>query len=71
MANRYGAISDSSIATHHAQAQIYNQLMQQASGQGYQDIYRLLCWMSVAMILCALMLSKNKPGEGASGEGMG
>jgi DHA2 family multidrug resistance protein len=72
VASRYGAITDSVTAMHQAQTQIYNQLVQQASGQSYQDIYRVLCWMSMAMVLCALLLSKNKPGEGApAGEGMG
>jgi len=36
---------------------------------GYVDIYRMLAWMSLAMVVCALLLNKNKPGEGApSGE---
>ena len=48
-----------------AQAMIYNQLNQQASAMGYQDIYRALCWMSIGMVLCAFLLSKNRPGEGA------
>ncbi len=72
LASRYGAITDSVNAMHQAQGQIYKQLVQQASGQSYQDIYRVLCWMSMGMVLCALLLSKNKPGEGApAGEGMG
>jgi len=52
-------------ATAMAKAQIYQQLNQQASAQGYQDIYRMLCWMSCGMILCAFLLSKNRPGQGA------
>ncbi len=57
-----GSMAD---ATQLAQASVYNQLNQQAAAQGYQDIYRLLAWMSVFMILCAFLLSKNRPGEGA------
>lgn len=54
-----------------AQGKIYKQLNQQASAMGYQDVYRVLCWMAVGMFFCALLLSKNKPGEGThSGEGM-
>ncbi len=48
-----------------AQASIYQQLQQQAAALGYQDIYRMLCWMSVAMVVVAFLLSKNKPGQGA------
>ncbi len=48
-----------------AQATIYQQLNQQAAAMGYQDIYRLLCWMAVAMVGAAFLLSKNRPGEGA------
>ncbi len=48
-----------------AQASIYQQLNQQASVMGYVDVYRVLCWMSVGMIGCAFLLSKNRPGEGA------
>ena len=56
---------------HMARAAIYQQLNQQAAAQAYQDIYRLLCWMAMGMVVCALILSKNKPGQGASaGEAM-
>ena len=48
-----------------ARATIYNQLQQQAEAEGYQDIYRLLAWMAVAMVGFAFLLSKNRPGEGA------
>jgi DHA2 family multidrug resistance protein len=51
-----------------ALASIYNQLNQQAQTQGYQDVYMQLSWMSVALVVLAFLLSKNKPGEGA-GEG--
>ncbi|MGD0097547.1 MAG: DHA2 family efflux MFS transporter permease subunit [Terracidiphilus sp.] len=48
-----------------ALASIYNQLNQQAQTQGYQDVYMQLSWMSVGLIALALLLSKNKPAEGA------
>jgi DHA2 family multidrug resistance protein len=54
-----------SDAANMARATIYNQLNQQASAMGYQDIYRMLAWMAVVMVGCAFLLSKNKPGEGA------
>jgi DHA2 family multidrug resistance protein len=47
-----------------AQASIYQQLNSQAAALGYMDVYRALCWMSCVMVLCAFMLSKNRPGEG-------
>jgi DHA2 family multidrug resistance protein len=57
--------------SHMARAAIYQQLNQQAAAQGYQDIYRLLSWMAMGMVVCAFILSKNKPGQGAAaGEAM-
>jgi DHA2 family multidrug resistance protein len=54
-----------------AQAEIYQELNQQAAAMAYQDIYRLLCWMAMGMVACAFILSKNKPGQGApAGEAM-
>ena len=50
-----------------ARSQIYKQLNQQASVMGYEDVFRLLAWMSLGMMLCAFLLNKNKPGEGAPG----
>jgi DHA2 family multidrug resistance protein len=52
-------------AANMARATIYNQLNQQAAAMGYQDIYRMLCWMAVVMVGCAFLLSKNRPGHGA------
>ncbi len=51
-----------------ALASIYNQLNQQAQMQGYQDVYMELSWMSVGLIVLALLLSKNKPDSGAARE---
>lgn len=54
-----------------AEAFIYRQLNLQAAAQAYQDIYRLLCWMALGMLVCAFILSKNKPGQRApAGEAM-
>jgi DHA2 family multidrug resistance protein len=52
-------------AANMARATIYQQLNQQAAAMGYQDIYRMLCWMSLGMVCCAFLLSRNKPGQGA------
>jgi len=52
-----------------AQPAIYQQLNEQAAAQAYQDIYRLLCWMAMGMVVCAFILSKNKPGQGAPAGG--
>jgi DHA2 family multidrug resistance protein len=61
----YSAVTGGPGAPAMARGEIYNQLSRQASGLGYVDIYRMLAWMSLAMIACALLLNKNKPGEGA------
>jgi DHA2 family multidrug resistance protein len=53
-----------------ALGQMYNQLNQQATMQGYQDVYMELCYMSVCLIIFAFMLSKNRPGEGGGGGAM-
>ena len=50
----------------YAAASIYNQLNAQAQVQGYQDVYMELSWMSLGLIALAFLLSKNKPGAGAS-----
>lgn len=63
LTNAYGG---GQAAASMARGQIYRQLNQQASVLGYVDVYRMLAWMAVGMVLCALLLSKNKPGEGAS-----
>ena len=60
-----GATGNRVDAATMARATIYNQLQQQAAAEGYQDIYRLLCWMAIAMVGFAFLLSKNRPGQGA------
>ena len=60
-----GITGNAANARSMAQANIYQQLNQQASVLGYQDIYRLLCWMSIVLIAFGFLLSKNRPGQGA------
>ena len=43
---------------------IYAQLNQQATMQGYQDVYMELSWMSVFLVFLAFMLSKKRPDSG-------
>jgi DHA2 family multidrug resistance protein len=68
LTNAYGGVSGGQGADAMARGEIYRQLNQQASAMGYQDIYRMLCWVSVGMIICAFLLSKNKPGEAGPAE---
>jgi DHA2 family multidrug resistance protein len=65
MSSYFGGSVGAANSSHMAQASIYQQLNQQASVMGYQDIYRMLCWMAVAMVAFAFLLSRNRPGEGA------
>ena len=60
-----GTTGNSADAHYMAQSSIYQQLNQQAAVMGYQDIYRVLCWMSVVLVALAFLLSKNRPGQGA------
>jgi DHA2 family multidrug resistance protein len=72
LTNAYGSVNGGQGAAAMARGQIYAQLGRQAATLGYVDVYRLLFWMSVGMMFFALLLSKNKPGEGAPvGEGAG
>jgi DHA2 family multidrug resistance protein len=48
-----------------ALASIYQQLNEQASVLAYADIYRVLSWVSLLLIGFGLLLSKNRPGQGA------
>jgi DHA2 family multidrug resistance protein len=57
-----GGLIDAAIQ---AKAFIYEQLNLQAAAMAYQDIFRLLMWMALGMVLCAFLLSKNRPGQGA------
>jgi DHA2 family multidrug resistance protein len=64
LGSSFGAPNGKALAL----ANIYNQLNRQAQVQGYQDVYMELSWMSVGLVLLALMLSRNKPGAGAKDE---
>jgi len=71
LTHTFGSAAGDPAAGSMAQAAIYQQLNQMATAQAYQDIYRLLSWMAMGMVVCAFLLSKNKPGEGApKGEAM-
>lgn len=66
MTNFFTGVTGNAVdARSMAQASIYNQLNQQASVMGYQDIYRVLCWMSLVLIAFGFLLKNNRPGEGA------
>jgi DHA2 family multidrug resistance protein len=65
LTNAYGGVSGGQGAASMAQGEIYRQLNQQASVMGYQDIYRMLCWVAAGMVAFAFLLSRNKPGEAA------
>ena len=60
-----GGTGPSSNAAGMARATIYEQLQQQAAAMAYQDIFRMLFWMSLVLIGLAFLLSKNRPGQGA------
>ena len=53
-----------------ASGAIYQQLQLQAGMLGYQDVYKLLFWMALGMIVFAFLLNKNRPGAGAGGGAM-
>ena len=63
LSSRFGSPNGAGMAL----ANIYNQLNQQAQMQGYQDVYMELSYMSVVLILCAFLLSKNRPAQSAGG----
>jgi DHA2 family multidrug resistance protein len=69
LTNAYSGVSGGQGAAAMAQGQIYNQLNQQASAMGYQDIYRMLCWVAAAMVVFSFLLSKNDPSEKAPAAG--
>ncbi len=49
-----------------AMASVYGELNRQAAMQGYVDVFKMLFWMAVGMILLAFLLNKNKPASGKS-----
>jgi DHA2 family multidrug resistance protein len=70
LAGAYGHAFGSANGATLALAQIYNQLIAQATTQGYQDVYMELSYASIVLVFLAFLLSGNKPGEGAGGGGM-
>jgi DHA2 family multidrug resistance protein len=71
LTHAFGSSVGDPVAGSMARAAIYQQLNGMATAQAYQDIYRLLSWMAMSMVLCAFLLSKNKPGQGTpKGEAM-
>jgi DHA2 family multidrug resistance protein len=70
LSTAYGNASGGPGAAAMARGEIYNQMNQQASVMGYADIYRILFWMALGMMMFAFVLNKNKPGEGTP-EGVG
>lgn len=66
----FGQMAGSANAAAMALGNIYNQLIRQATTQGYQDVYMQLSWASVVLILLAFLLDKNRPGEGAGASAM-
>lgn len=55
----HGVTGNTANARAMAQASIYQQLNQQASVLGYQDIYRVLAWVSLLLVAFGFLLSKK------------
>jgi len=66
LGNSFGSTNSHGMAL----ASIYNQLLQQAHMQGYQDVYMELSWMCPFLIALSFLLSKNRPGKGPGAEAM-
>jgi DHA2 family multidrug resistance protein len=49
---------------------LYQQLVAQATTQGFQDVYMELSYMSIVLIALAFLLNKNRPGEGPGASAM-
>ena len=62
---QFRGVGSAADAKHMAQATLYGQLQQQVAVQGYQDLWRLLAWMALGMVVCAFLLKKKKGGEQA------
>jgi len=70
MTGFFNHAAGSANATGLALGQMYNQLIQQATTQGYQDVYMELAWMSVVLIALAFLLDKSRPGAGPGSSAM-
>jgi MFS transporter, DHA2 family, multidrug resistance protein len=66
----FGRAAGSANAAAMALGTIYQQLIQQATTQGYQDVYMELSWASVVLIALAFLLDKNRPGAGPGASAM-
>ena len=66
----FGHVTGAANATGMALGTIYSQLLRQATTQGYQDVYMELSWASMALIVLAFLLSKNRPGQGPGASAM-
>ncbi|MFP5276859.1 MAG: DHA2 family efflux MFS transporter permease subunit [Acidobacteriota bacterium] len=66
----FGQVAGAANATGMALGTIYNELLRQATTQGYQDVYMELSWASIGLIVLAFLLSKNRPGQGPGASAM-
>jgi MFS transporter, DHA2 family, multidrug resistance protein len=66
----FGQVAGEANATAMALGNIYNQLIAQATTQGYQDVYMQLSWASVVLIALAFLLDKSRPGAGPGSSAM-
>ena len=66
----FGNAAGSANAAAMALGTIYQQLIQQATTQGYQDVYMELSWASIVLIGLAFLLDKNRPGAGPGASAM-
>ena len=66
----FGQVAGAANATGMALGTMYNELLRQATTQGYQDVYMELSWASTGLIVLAFMLSKNRPGQGPGASAM-
>jgi DHA2 family multidrug resistance protein len=66
----FGRVVGEANAAAMALGNIYNQLLAQATTQGYQDVYMELSYASIGLILLAFLLDKNRPGAGPGASAM-
>ncbi|MFP5207593.1 MAG: DHA2 family efflux MFS transporter permease subunit [Acidobacteriota bacterium] len=66
----FGTVAGAANASGLALGTLYNELLRQATTQGYQDVYMELSWASMGLIVLAFMLSKNRPGQGPGASAM-
>ncbi len=66
----FGRVAGQANAAAMALGNIYNQLLAQATTQGYQDVYMELSYASIGLILLAFLLDKSRPGAGRGSSAM-